>query len=88
MNLAVPEVESAIIACSATKSSDSIDNLKNKLENVKISDFPGEIMSKISKSFVIVSITLVFGNTTYSISFVRSTRLSVVKNFAHGISPI
>ena len=44
VNFTVPEAESSIIVCSAILSYDSIENLKNKLENMKISDFPGENM--------------------------------------------
>lgn len=48
VNSTGPEVLSAIIACSATYSYDSMENLKNKLKNIKISDFPGENVSKMN----------------------------------------
>ena len=48
VNSTGPEVLSAIIACTATYSYDSMENLKNKLKNIKISDFPGENVSKMN----------------------------------------
>ena len=48
VNSTGPEVLSAIIACSATYSYDAMENLKNKLKNIKISDFPGENVSKMN----------------------------------------
>ena len=48
VNFTGPEVLSAIIACSATYSYDSMENLKNKLKNIKNSDFPGENVSKMN----------------------------------------
>ena len=48
VNSAGPEVLSAIIACTATYSYDSMENPKNKLKSIKISDFPGENVSKMN----------------------------------------
>ena len=43
-----PEVLSTIIACTATYSHDFMENLKNVLKNIKISDFPAENVSKMN----------------------------------------